>query len=139
MARRAAIVGVGLTKCSSHRKDVTYPELIYEAVSGALAQANLQAGDIDAVVYGSMDPFDGVFAPERWNVDACVSAGFLTKPFLKITTGGTFRFRRKLLHLANALTDQLVGLEETDDGIWAIHFNTVLIATFDERDYIIRG
>jgi transposase InsO family protein len=61
---------------------------------------------------------------------------FLVK---KITTGGTFRFRRKLLHLANALTDQHVGLEETDDGIWAIYFNTVLIATLDERDYIIRG
>ena len=27
--------------------------------------------------------------------------------------------------------------EETDDGIWAIHFNIVLLATFDERDYII--
>jgi len=61
---------------------------------------------------------------------------FLVK---KITTGGTFRFRRKLLHLANALTDQHVGLEETDDGIWAIYFHTVLIATLDERDYIIRG
>ena len=36
-----------------------------------------------------MDPFDGVFAPERWCVDSCVSAGFLNKPFLKITTGGT--------------------------------------------------
>jgi transposase InsO family protein len=57
----------------------------------------------------------------------------------KVTTGGTFRFRRKLLHLANALVDQPIGLEETDDGIWAIHFNTVLIATLDERDYIIRG
>lgn len=57
----------------------------------------------------------------------------------KVTTGGTFRFRRKLLYLANALTDQHIGLEETDDGIWAIHFNTVLLATFDERDYIIRG
>lgn len=57
----------------------------------------------------------------------------------KVTTGGTFRFRRRLLHLANALVDQPIGLEETDDGIWAIHFNTVLIATLDERDYIIRG
>ena len=31
------------------------------------------------------------------------------------------------------------ALEETDDGIWAIHFNTVLLATFDERDSIITG
>lgn len=61
---------------------------------------------------------------------------FLVK---KITTGGTFRFQHKLLYLANAMVDQHIGLEETDDGIWAIHFNTVLLATFDERDYIISG
>lgn len=61
---------------------------------------------------------------------------FLVK---KITTGGTFRFQHKLLYLANAMVDQHIGLEETDDGIWAIHFNTVLLATFDERDYIITG
>ena len=63
-------------------------------------------------------------------------AHFLVK---KINTAGTFRFREKLLYLANALVDQHVGLEETDDGIWAIYLNTVLLATFDERDYIIRG
>ena len=57
----------------------------------------------------------------------------------KITTGGTFRFRNRLLYLANAMVDQHVGLEETDDGIWAIWFNTVLLATFDEHDYIITG
>lgn len=61
---------------------------------------------------------------------------FLVK---KITTGGTFRFRHRLLYLANAMVDQHIGLEETDDGVWAIHFNTVLLATFDERDYIITG
>lgn len=57
----------------------------------------------------------------------------------KITTGGTFRFRRKLLYLANAMVDQHIGLEETDDGVWNIFFNTVLLATLDEKDYIIRG
>jgi len=61
---------------------------------------------------------------------------FLVK---KITTGGTFRFRSRLLYLANAMVDQHIGLEETDDGLWTIHFNTVLLATFDERDYIITG
>jgi putative transposase len=61
---------------------------------------------------------------------------FLVK---KITTGGTFRFQSRLLYLANAMVDQHIGLEETDDGIWVIHFNTVLLATFDERDYIITG
>ena len=61
---------------------------------------------------------------------------FLVK---KITTGGTFHFRSRLLCLANAMVDQHIGLEETDDGLWTIYFNNVLLATFDERDYIITG
>ena len=61
---------------------------------------------------------------------------FLVK---KVTTGGTFRFQHTLLYIANALVDQTIGLDETDDGVWAIYFNTVLLGTLDERDYIIRG
>jgi len=57
----------------------------------------------------------------------------------RVTDAATFRFRHGLLYLANALVDQHIGLEETDDGLWAIYFNTVLIATLSERDYIIRG
>jgi len=72
---------------------------------------------------------DGLPAPEY-------PGHFLVK---KITTGGTFRFHNRLLYLANAMVDQHIGLEETDDGIWTIHFNNILLATFDERDYIIRG
>jgi putative transposase len=61
---------------------------------------------------------------------------FLVK---KITDAGTFRFQKRLLYLANSLVDQHIGLEETGDGVWSIYFNTVLLATVDERDYIIRG
>ncbi len=61
---------------------------------------------------------------------------FLVK---KITTGGTFRFQHRLLFIAQSLTNHHIGLEETDDGIWSIFFNTVLLAKLDERDYIIRG
>jgi hypothetical protein len=57
----------------------------------------------------------------------------------KVTDPGTFRFQQRLLYIANSLVDQHVGLEETEDGIWSIYFNTVLLATVDERDYIIRG
>jgi hypothetical protein len=53
------------------------------------------------------------------------------------TRVGTFRFHKRLLYLANSMVDQQIGLEETDDGIWAIHFNTILLTTFDERDYVI--
>jgi hypothetical protein len=57
----------------------------------------------------------------------------------EITTGGTFRVCSRLSYLANAMVDQPIGLEEVDDGVWAIYFNTILLATFDERDYIITG
>jgi transposase InsO family protein len=56
-----------------------------------------------------------------------------------ITTAGTFRFGKRLVYLANALTNHKIGMEETDDGLWSIHFHTVLLATFDERDYIIQS
>ncbi len=43
------------------------------------------------------------------------------------------------LCLANAMGGQHRGLEETDDGVWNSHFNTVQPATLDEKDHIIRG
>ena len=49
------------------------------------------------------------------------------------------RFQHRLLFIAQSLTNHHIGLEETDDGIWSIFFNTVLLAKLDERDYIIRG
>lgn len=49
----------------------------------------------------------------------------------KVTTGGIFRLHQKLLYIANALVDQVIGLEETDDGVWAIYFNTVLLGTLN--------
>ena len=56
-----------------------------------------------------------------------------------VTDAGTCRFQQHLLYLANALVDQWIGLEETDDGVWSIYFTTVLLATLDERDFLIRA
>jgi transposase InsO family protein len=56
-----------------------------------------------------------------------------------VTTAGTFRFGKRLAYIANALTNQRIGLEETDDGSWSIYFHHVLLATFDEREYIIQS
>ena len=55
-----------------------------------------------------------------------------------VTTGGTFRFANRVLYLANALTGEQVGMDEVNDGVWHIFFNTVLIATLNERNYIIK-
>jgi len=61
---------------------------------------------------------------------------FLVK---RVTDAGTVRFQHNLLYIANALVDQHIGLEEADDGVWSIYFNTVVLATLDERDFLIRG
>ncbi|MCC7054635.1 MAG: hypothetical protein IT355_15295 [Gemmatimonadaceae bacterium] len=53
--------------------------------------------------------------------------------------GGTFRFGKRLVYLANALTDQRIGMEAADDGLWAIYFHTVLLASFVERDKVIQS
>ena len=45
----------------------------------------------------------------------------------------------QLVYIANALTNQRIGLEETDDGCWSVYFHHILLATFDERDYIIQS
>jgi acetyl-CoA C-acetyltransferase len=113
MSRRVAIVGVGLTRCSSWRRDVSYPELVYEATSAALQDAGITAEDVGAVVYGSMDPFDGVNAPEKWNVDACGAAGELGKPYMKISTGGTTGGSTALAayyHVASGLYDTVLAV-----------------------------
>jgi len=111
--RRVAIVAAAPTRTSSHRTDVTYPELVYEAVSAALEQAGLHAADIEAVAYGCMDPFDGVFAPERWNADACAGAGVANRPLMKITTGGTTGGSTALAgyyHVASGLFDVVLAV-----------------------------
>ena len=56
-----------------------------------------------------------------------------------MTDASTFRFQQRLLYIANALVNQHIGLEETDDGVWATYFKTVLLATLDELDFVIRG
>jgi hypothetical protein len=57
----------------------------------------------------------------------------------RITNAGTFRFKTKLLFIANALKQHTIGLEEVADGIWSIHFCQVLLGRIDERDGVIRG
>jgi putative transposase len=52
----------------------------------------------------------------------------------RVTNAGTFRLKHKLLFIANALKQQYIGLDETEDGIWSIYFGTVLLGRVDERE-----
>ena len=86
MAKRVAIVGTGQAYHKSHRPDVNGQELINEAVQRALADAELAIKDIDAILIGNMDHFEGINYVDCWSVDG---AGGVMKPVIKITTGGT--------------------------------------------------
>ncbi len=57
----------------------------------------------------------------------------------KVSNSGTFRFKHRQLFLSDTLLQETVGMEETDDGIWAIYFYDVLLARLDERDFKLRG
>ncbi len=82
---RVAVVGVGQTKFRTRRRDKTHPELTYEAMRKALEHAGLDIKDVEAIVYGTMDPFDGIYCVERWDS----TSGGVGKPYMKISTGGT--------------------------------------------------
>jgi acetyl-CoA C-acetyltransferase len=70
MPRRVAIIATGQTKHAARRLDVTIAELITEAVTRALEDADLTLRDIDAVLLGNMEPFEGFLFPELWAVEA---------------------------------------------------------------------
>jgi len=56
---KAAIVGVGQTKHAARRKEVSYGEMVYEAVIAALEDAGIGMDDIDNVITTSNDFWDG--------------------------------------------------------------------------------
>jgi len=57
----------------------------------------------------------------------------------RVTNAGTIRFKKRLLFIANSLKQQVLGLEEVEDGVWSIYFCNVLLARIDERDYVLRA
>ncbi|MGH9026587.1 MAG: thiolase domain-containing protein [Acidimicrobiia bacterium] len=82
-----AVVGIGQTKHSSARKDVSIAGLCREAAVRALEDANVDWGDIDAVVLGKApDMFEGVIMPELYLADALGAVG---KPMMRVHTAGS--------------------------------------------------
>lgn len=51
----------------------------------------------------------------------------------RVSNDGAFRFKCRQIFLSNALAQLNIGLEEVDDGVWAVHFYDILLARLDER------
>ena len=109
-AKRVGIVGTGMTVQRSSRRDVTGVELINEAVRAALADAEISRKDIDAVVIGNMDHFEGINYVDTWSVDG---SGALGKPIMKMTTGGTTGTTVAMgayYHVASGMFDRVLAI-----------------------------
>ncbi|MFH1349324.1 MAG: hypothetical protein ABII26_00140 [Pseudomonadota bacterium] len=86
MGRAVAVIGTGQTKHGS-RFDVTYPELVREAVDIALEDAGVTPEDIDGVVFGTMPSMmEGVALTHFYFAEALRAVG---KPILKTETCGS--------------------------------------------------
>jgi acetyl-CoA C-acetyltransferase len=87
MGRTCAVIGVGQTKHDVKRVDVSIAGLVREAAERALADAELDWSEIDAVVVGKApDMFEGVMMPELYLAEALGAAG---KPMLRVHTAGS--------------------------------------------------
>ena len=122
MARRSkrnvAIVATGQTDHRSKRPDVNIVEMINEAVRRCLDDAKMTMEEVDAVVIGNMEHFEGIFFTEMWSADA---AGSFLKHGMKITTGGTTGSSLALggyYHVASGLFDTVmtIGWEKQSEG-----------------------
>ena len=56
-----------------------------------------------------------------------------------VSRGGEIKWQGKFLFLSEALGGERVGLEEYDDGLWAVYFGALRLARFDERERKIYG
>ncbi|MHA1192958.1 MAG: thiolase C-terminal domain-containing protein [Promethearchaeota archaeon] len=125
-----AVVGIGQTKFRSKRRDVNMPEMVYEAVKMALDDAQMEPKDIDAILIGNMDHFEGVNFSELWcGLEG--APGYL-KPVVKIATGGTTGSSLAISgyhNVASGIYDKVlvIGWEKLNEG----GATTGIITAFD--------
>jgi acetyl-CoA C-acetyltransferase len=118
MPNRVAIVGIGQTYHAAKRPDVNQPELVREAVTAALADAQLSIKDIETVFFSNMETFEGIYLPDH---GMAAEVGAFGKPGLKVATGGTSGasvVSEGFYFVASGLYDValVIGFEKQDCG-----------------------
>lgn len=139
MGKAVAIIGTGQTKHGS-RFDVTYPDLVREAVQAVFADAGISPDDVDGVVSGTMPSMmEGVALTHFYFADALRSVG---KPILKTETCGTTGISVALTAyywIASGMADIIlaVGSEKMHEGDSQATMTTVLEPFYQK--YFISG
>ncbi len=135
--RRVAIVGTGQTYHKSSRQDVNGQELINEAVLRALEDADMTIDQIDAVIIGNMDHFEGINYVDCWSVDG---SGGTMRPIIKLTTGGTTGTTLAIggYHMvASGLFDKvlIIGWEKNSESDTTAAITTAFDPVWDRQVY----
>jgi acetyl-CoA C-acetyltransferase len=119
MKRPVAVVGVGQTRHSSRRGDVSIAGLVREAADRALRDAGLEYKDIDAFVLGKApDMLEGVMQPEMYLAGAI---GAHMKPMIRVETAGSVGASTALTavtYVASGLYDRVltIAFEKQSEG-----------------------
>ena len=125
MSAACAVIGIGQTKHTTKRDDLSIAGLVREAAQRALDDAGLTYKDIDAVVLGKApDTFEGVMMPELYLADALGAAG---KPMIRVHTAGSVGGATAIVaaHLVQAGVHQRVltvafEKQSESDAMWAL-------------------
>lgn len=126
-ARRAAVIGIGQTKHTAVRGDVSLAGLIREAAYRALADAQLTMDDIDAIVIGKApDFFEGVMMPEGYLAEALGAVG---KPLLRVHTAGSVGGSTACVatnHVEAGVAERVLTIgwemQSCSEAMWALSF-----------------
>lgn len=134
MGRAVGVIGTGQTR-HGRRDEVSYPELVREAVMEALQDSGLTPKDIDGVVTGTMPSMmEGISSTHLYFADAICEVG---KPVLKVETCGSTG--GSLVHsgfywVASGLADIIlvVGSEKMFEGDGQATMVTVMDSWFQK-------
>ena len=56
----------------------------------------------------------------------------------RVRTNGEIKWKGRLVFISEILVGEPVGLEETDDDLWVVHYGPVVLGTLDQSGKIKR-
>lgn len=138
MSRKVAIVGIGITRHSSRRPYQNDGEMIYEAVNLAMTDAQLSRKDLDTVIIGNMDLFEGHYLNDAMLADY---SGCIGKSGFKMNTGGTVGTMEIITawyNIASGYCDTalVIGWEKHDEGAVQPAITTIYDAAY-QRNFAV--